>query len=161
MLKDLMRSTYKNLKKHWQTNQLRRKKHCKKQNYCKQYLVNQLDECLISLKDLKPTFTNIPNTRLINPAKNKIDRLNKSILDKINNKLGNTTCLNQWRDTSKVINWFNKKEEASTYSFWHQGLLPINLQISPTKSPSVCQNKSVYNQKRRKGFFPFSEIFFL
>ena len=79
--------------------------------------MNGHDECFISLKDHKPNFTNNLKTILINPAKNEIDILSKSILDKINNKLINTTRLNQWKETSEVINWFNKIEEKSKHKF--------------------------------------------
>ena len=54
---------------------------------------------------------------LINSAKNEIGRLSKSILDKINSKLRNTTSLNQWKDTSEVINWVNKIEEKCKHTF--------------------------------------------
>ena len=79
--------------------------------------MNSHNECLISLKDHKPNFTNNLKTRHINPGKNESGRLSKSILDKINNKLINTTRLNQWKDTSEVINWFNKTEEKSKHTF--------------------------------------------
>ena len=69
------------------------------------------------LKDHNPNFTNNPKTRLINPAKNEISRLNKSNLDKISKKLRNTARLNQWKDTSEVINWFNKIEEERKHTF--------------------------------------------
>ena len=54
-------------------------------------LVNDHDKFFISLKDHKPNFTNNPKTRVINPAKNKIGRLSKSVLDKTNSKLRNIT----------------------------------------------------------------------
>ena len=79
--------------------------------------MNGHDKCFISLKDHKPNFMNNPKTRLINPGKNEIGRLSKSVLDKINNKLRNTTRLNQWEGTSEVINWFNKLEEKSKHTF--------------------------------------------
>ena len=69
------------------------------------------------LKDHNPNFTNNPKTRLINPAKNEISRLSKSNLDKISKKLRNTARLNQWKDTSEVINWFNKIEEERKHTF--------------------------------------------
>ena len=72
---------------------------------------------LYLLKTTNQTSRNNPKTRLINPAKNEIGRLSKSILDKINSKLRNTTRLNQWKDTSEVINWFNKIEGKSKHTF--------------------------------------------
>ena len=90
---------------------LGRKNIVKDKTIVNRILVNSHDECFVSLKDHKPNFTNNPKTRPFNPAKNEIDRLSKSILDKINNKLRNATSLNHWKDTSEVINSFNKTEE--------------------------------------------------
>ena len=47
----------------------------------------------------------------MNPTKNEIGRLSKSIIDKISNKLRNSISLNQWKDKSEVINWFNKEKK--------------------------------------------------
>ena len=96
---------------------LGRKNIVKDKTIVNRILVNCHDECLVSLKDHKPNFTNNPKTRPFNPAKNEIGRLSKSILDKINNKLRNATSLNHWKDMSEVINWFNKIEEKSKHTF--------------------------------------------
>ena len=118
MLKDSITTTYKKVnKKIVKQINLEGKNIVKDKTIANRILVNGHDECFISLKDHKPNFTNNPKTRLINPAKNEIGRLSKSILDKINNKLRNTTRLNQWKDTSEVINWFNKIEEKSKHTF--------------------------------------------
>ena len=42
--------------------------------------------CLISQKDHKENFQNNPAVCLINPAKNKLPKISKVILDKINKK---------------------------------------------------------------------------
>ena len=118
MLKDSITTTYKKVnKKIVKQINLEGKNIVKDKTIANRILVNGHDKCFISLKDHKPNFTNNPKTRLINPAKNEIGRLSKSILDKINNKLRNTTRLNQWKDTSEVINWFNKIEEKSKHTF--------------------------------------------
>ena len=118
MLKDSVTTTYKKVnKKIVKQINLEGKNIVEDKTIANRILVNGHDECFISLKDHKPNFTNNPKTRLINPAKNEIGRLSKSILDKINNKLRNTTRLNQWKDTSEVINWFNKIEEKSKHTF--------------------------------------------
>ena len=41
---------------------------------------NGTGNCFITLKDHKENFANKPTVRLINPAKNEIGRLSKSIL---------------------------------------------------------------------------------
>ena len=42
------------------------------------------NNCFISLKGHKENFQNNPTVRLINPAKNKLGKISKVILDKIN-----------------------------------------------------------------------------
>ena len=46
--------------------------------------INGTSNCFIALKDHKENFVNHSTARPINPAKNKIGRIIKSILDKIN-----------------------------------------------------------------------------
>ena len=53
----------------------------------------------------------------MNPAKNEIGRLSKSIIDKTSNKVRNSISLNQWKDKSEVISWFNKIEEKRNHTF--------------------------------------------
>ena len=43
--------------------------------------INGEDNCFITLKDHKDNFQNNPTTRLINPAKNELGRISKSILE--------------------------------------------------------------------------------
>ena len=68
--------------------------------------VNGSNSCFITLKDHKPNFLNNPKVRLINPAKNELGRISKSILDRINTSLRNLIKVNQWKDTREVIEWF-------------------------------------------------------
>ena len=60
----------------------------------------------IALKDHKPNFLNNTKVRILNPAKNELGKISKSILDRKNTRLQNLTKVNQWKDTSKVIEWF-------------------------------------------------------
>ena len=57
--------------------------------------VNRRSSCCFTLKDRKPNFLNYHKVRLLNPAKNKLGRISKSILDRINTSV---------RNLSKVIN---------------------------------------------------------
>ena len=59
---------------------------------------------LETLKDYKENFFNHPTTRLINPAKDEIGRISKSILDKINICLCKKLKLNEWKNTTDVNN---------------------------------------------------------
>ena len=67
--------------------------------------INDQTNSFITLKDHKENFDNKPSTRLINPSKNEIGRISKSIVQNINNKLRNKLKLNQWKNTSTVIDW--------------------------------------------------------
>ena len=57
--------------------------------------VNGTNNCFITLKGHKENFVNHPTTRSINPAKNEIGRISKSILDKINICLSEKLKLNE------------------------------------------------------------------
>ena len=48
---------------------------------------NGSDRCFITLKDQKTNFLNNPKVRLLNPTKNELGRISKSILDRINTSL--------------------------------------------------------------------------
>ena len=61
----------------------------------------------ISLKDHKPDYITKPMVRLINPSKTDLGRISKAILDRVLPRLRNLIRLEQWRNTDKVIDWFN------------------------------------------------------
>ena len=67
------------------------------------------------MKDHKENFLNYTTTRFINPAKNKIGRISKQILDQINSKLCEILKVNEWKNTGSVINWFKKIESKSSH----------------------------------------------
>lgn len=69
-------------------------------------LINGENEAFITLKDHKENFQNNPKVRLLNPAKNEIGRIAKSILDRVNNDLKAHLNINQWKNTDEVIEWF-------------------------------------------------------
>ena len=48
--------------------------------------INAESNCFITIKDLKENLLNLPKVRLINPAKNELGRISKTILDNINMK---------------------------------------------------------------------------
>ena len=80
---------------------------------------NQLakKEAFITLKDHKPTFQDHPTCRLINPTKSEIGVISKKILDEINTSIINSMQMNQWKNTSSVLKWFNTLENKETLSF--------------------------------------------
>ena len=74
-------------------------------------------EAFITLKDHKPTFDDHPTCRLINPTKSEIGVISKQILDEINTSIINSTRINQWKNTSSVLKWFNSLENKERLSF--------------------------------------------
>ena len=71
----------------------------------------------IPRKDNKPAFNDHPTCRLINPSKSEIGVVSKHILDEINSAIIRSTQINQWKNTSSVLSWFNKLENKETLSF--------------------------------------------
>ena len=74
-------------------------------------------EAFITLKDHKPEFQNHPTCRLLNPTKSEIGVISKHILDEINAAIINATQINQWKNTSSVLRWFNNLENKRSLSF--------------------------------------------
>ena len=68
----------------------------------------------ITLKDHKPDFRQNPSCRLINPAKNQLEKVSKLIIEKISKNLISELHFNQWKNTNSVLKWFidisNKKD---------------------------------------------------
>ena len=66
------------------------------------------------MKGYKPNFSSNPKGRLINPAKSKIGKISKYFLEQINTEVRDLSSVNQWQETSTIINWFknirNKKK---------------------------------------------------
>ena len=79
--------------------------------------IKGVSNCFITLKNHKGNFVNQSTTRLINPAKNKTGRISKSILEKINICLCKKLKLNEWKNTSDVINWFEKIDKKQLHAF--------------------------------------------
>ena len=74
-------------------------------------------QSFVTLNDHKPNFNNKPTCRMINPAKSEIGKISKQILERINVKTRNATNLNQLKNTTDVLTWFNKVENNQHNSF--------------------------------------------
>ena len=74
-------------------------------------------EAFITLKDHKENFENKPTCRLINPSKQEIGKISKQILDDINRKLLSATKVNQWKNTSSVLQWFKNLPNKQSCAF--------------------------------------------
>ena len=83
----------------------------------KMELADRIDQltkskAFITIKDHKNRFPNNIDCRLINPSKNNIGQVSKSLLDKFNEKVRNHTKLLQWKNTNSVINWFKEIDKT-------------------------------------------------
>ena len=74
-------------------------------------------ETFITLNDHKDAFFNKSSCRLINPTKNELGKISKKIIEQINQEILKKTNVNQWKNTSNVINWFNNIENKKDCSF--------------------------------------------
>ena len=71
----------------------------------------------VTLKDHKDNFRTHPTCRLINPSKSEIGVVSKKILDRINADVIKATRVNQWKNTTAVINWFKAARTRSISTF--------------------------------------------
>ena len=84
--------------------------------------IEQLPEkpAFIALKDHKSNFCTNPKCRFINPTKSNLGKVSIHILDNVNISIRQSTGLQQWRNTTAVISWFNNfpsKEKCKFLSF--------------------------------------------
>ena len=79
--------------------------------------INGTSNCFITLEDHRENFVNHPTTRLINSTKNEIGKISKSILDKINIWLFEKLKLNEWKNTTDFMNWFEKIDKKHLHTF--------------------------------------------
>ena len=77
----------------------------------------QKNEADITPKDHKENFQINPTFRLVTSAKINICKISKTILDKINKKLTSSIQVNQWKNSSAVIEWFKNMQNKNNCSF--------------------------------------------
>ena len=65
---------------------------------------------LLQFKDHKESVPGRIECRLINPAKSNIGRISKQIISEAVLSIKNKTRLNQWINTSQVIDWLKNLE---------------------------------------------------
>ena len=53
----------------------------------------------------------------MNTTKSEIGKIRKQILDRINKKITESVSINQWSNTTAVLNWFNNIDNKQQYSF--------------------------------------------
>ena len=70
----------------------------------------------ITLKDRKVNFRNNIKCRLINPSKSEVGLVSKCCLTNIVADVSKKSKVNQWRNMTKVIDWFKKINENGSLS---------------------------------------------
>ena len=80
-------------------------------------------EAYITVKDYKEGFPHKLPFRLINPSKSDIGKISKKLLDKTNKILILNTIVNQWKNSTPVIDWFKN----------------MAIKNSPASSSSMCK----------------------
>ena len=64
------------------------------------------------------------------------------LLQKINNTLRSELNINQWQNSSEVIDWFKYIPQKSLYNFclWHSRILSINQKKTVERCPAFAQS---------------------
>ena len=86
------------------------------------------NDAYISIKDHKEGFPDKISCRLINPSKTDIGKISKQILDKVNTSILEKIKVNQWKNTSSVIEWYcniKRKDQCSFVVFDIESFLPL------------------------------------
>ena len=98
----------------------------------------------ITFKDHKPNHLNDPKCRLINPAKSQMGIISKQILQKANQKLRETTGLQQWQSTPQFLEWFKMIENKTRKSFLQLDIVEFYPSISEQllKKAFIFANRS-------------------
>ena len=122
----------------------------------------------ILVKDNKDGFPNSPSFRPINPSKSEICNITKHILDKINKLLLSNTKVNQSKNTSDAISWYeniNNKKQSSFVNFEVEHFYPSisekllidAINFAKSSSKIAEQDLSIIMQSRKIMLFQNSE----
>ena len=109
-------------------------------------------ECLakknsfITLKDHKENFENSPKCRLLNPARCELGSVSKQITEHINSCIKDKINVNQWKNTSSVIQWFKNIENKSQYTFIQFDIVDFY----PSISKDILQKAIEFGKKFTK-----------
>ena len=82
------------------------------------------------MKEHKDSFVNNPKCRLLNPAKTQIGKVSRIERDKINKIVRASSAMNQWRNTSSVIKWFQNLPEKNKSEFIKFGIIDFYSSIT-------------------------------
>ena len=94
-----------------------RKKIAQKSSIADQVEVTQETEAYVNIKDHKHEFPNKIPCHLTNPSKSNIGKISIAILDTINKNVVRSTEINQWKNTSNVLDWYANYTDKNKASF--------------------------------------------
>ena len=76
-------------------------------------------DAFITIKDHKKNFPFNIECRILNPGKNELGRISKTILVNTVNDIRYKSSLIQWKNSHDVISWFNNiKNKNTLLIFW-------------------------------------------
>ena len=106
-------------KKRYQTKKINREA----KKFAKSLDLDERMECyseqsaFIELKDHKANFKNNTKCRLINPSKSDVGLVSNYYLSLIISKVAEKSGVNQWKNTSTVIKWFENLQDKQKRRF--------------------------------------------
>ena len=121
-------------------------------------------EAHITVKDHKEGFPHKLSFRLINASKSDTGKISKNLLNKINEILILATNVNQWKNTTTVIDWFKNvanKKQCSLIQFDVENFYPsisLNLfneaiQYASTITEISDSDKTIIKHSRKNLLF--------
>ena len=75
------------------------------------------NEAYVTIKDHNERFLDKISCRLTNPSKTDIRKVSKQILDRVNKTILEKNKVNQWKNTSSVIEWYCNIKRRNQCSF--------------------------------------------
>lgn len=118
----------------------------------------------LTFKDHKDNFATKLPCRLINPAKNEIGVVSKHLIEVLNRSILDTHKLNQWRNSSSVIEWFKnitnkgkcrfvKFDIAEFYPSISEELLKNSINFARTVTDVPYSTVNIINLARKSLLF--------
>ena len=71
----------------------------------------------MTLKDYKDNFRLSPTCHLVSPSKNKLGKVSKQLVERVNSDIIDKLQFNQWDNTNVVLKQFNNIADRNNCSF--------------------------------------------
>ena len=107
-------------------------------------------DAFLTIKDHKKHFPFNIECRVLNPAKNELGRISKTILEKAVRDIRAKTPLTQWKNSHDVIVWFENIKQKNKKCFLTFDIINFYPSITPTPNTSHKLCTRIY-EHRRKG----------